>query len=125
MFFQRAGDTERVIECLLREGDRLAAVKLRIASGMNEEALRIASGAKPGEAGYVELTKLAAELRFQTGDLVGGGRMLLALLSVPLPSEERLALGRQAVEAFWAPATMSVPAVPSSVCCHWWPRDPS
>ncbi|MBI5608446.1 MAG: protein kinase [Deltaproteobacteria bacterium] len=100
VYFQRAGDTERVIECLLREGDRLAVVKLRLASGMKDEALRVATSVKPGEPGYVELTKLAAELMLQNGDLVGGGRVLLSLLKVSLPAEERVEFGRQAIEAF-------------------------
>ncbi len=100
VYFQRAGDTEKVIECLLREGDRLAAVKLRLAGGKPEEALRIASSAKPSDPGFTELTKLASEMLFQNGDLVAGGRTLLTLLKVPLPADERLAIGRQAVEAF-------------------------
>ncbi len=100
VYFQRAGDTERVIECLLREGDRLAVVKLRLASGMKDEALRVAKSATPADAGYVELSKMAAEIMFESGDMVGGGRLLLTLLKASVSSEERQDFGRQAIEAF-------------------------
>ncbi len=96
--FQKAGETERAIQCLTLDGDRLAVIKMRAALGQADEALRVALAIPTTDAIFVEVGQIAVELLVNRGDKAQALRILLQLLSAPLPAQERTALGKQGAE---------------------------
>ena len=100
LHFQKAGATERAIQCLTLEGDKLAVVKMRAALGQVDEALRVALAVQPSEAAFTEAAQIAAALLLGRKEHRQAARILLQLLSAPLPHIEKLAIGKQAAQLF-------------------------
>lgn len=96
--WQIAGEPERAIGALLREGDKLAVIKLRAARGEIDEALRVVSTVAQTEASYAEAIQIAAGLHRQSGNDRAAFQALFQLLGTSLAGERRLALTREAVE---------------------------
>ena len=78
-----AGDTERAIAALQREGDKLGAAKLRMARNEEEKALDLLTSIGDLEAAYPEALRLRGQLLRQRGDAKGAFKALYALLSLP------------------------------------------
>ena len=95
---QRGGDTERAIHCLTLDGDKIAVIKLRLALGQADEALRIAQAVSPSAEQYVEAAQIAASIQVGRGETAAAVRTMLALLDAPMPVPMKLATGRQAAE---------------------------
>ena len=95
---QRSGDTERAIHCLTLDGDRIAVIKLRMALGQTDEALRIAQAISPSSEHYVEAAQIAASIQIGRGETAAAARTLLSMLDAPMPDAIKLATGRTAAE---------------------------
>jgi len=95
---QRGGDTERAIHCLTLDGDKIAVIKLRLALGQADEALRIAQAVSPSAEHYVEAAQIAASIQVGRGETASAARTMLTLLDAPLPVAIKLATGKQAAE---------------------------
>lgn len=102
LHYQKGGDVERAIGALGLEGDKLAVVKMRMALGHRDEALRVAQAASVSEPAYVELAKLAVQMLLERGDHSGAGRVLTSLLQAPLTAEDRHLLGVQCIDTLIA-----------------------
>ena len=96
--YQRAGETERAIHCLTMEGDKITVIKLRMALGQLDEALRIAQAVSSTEAVYIDAAQIVANLQIQRGEKAAAARTLLGLLGAPVPDAVRMAIGRSAAE---------------------------
>ena len=96
--YQKAGNAERAIHCLSLEGDKLTVVKLRIANGQIDEALRVALSVGPAEAAVVEVSLLVLQMLQDKGDKATLSRTLLALLQAPLAEGDKVKYGRQALK---------------------------
>lgn len=102
LHYQKAGDVEHAINALALEGDKATVVKMRIALGHQDEALRVALSTSPGDAAFVELTKLAIQLQLDRQDKAAAGRSMLNLLQAPLSPEERHHFGVQCIDTLLA-----------------------
>lgn len=102
LHYQKGGDVERAIGALGLEGDKLAVVKMRMALGHHDEALRVAQAASLSEPAYVELAKLAVQMLLERGDRSGAGRVLTNLLQAPLSPEDRHLFGVQCIDTLLA-----------------------
>lgn len=100
LHFQKAGATERAIQCLTLEGDKVTVVKLRAALGQIDEALRVALAVPPSDAAFPEAAQIAARLLLDRKEHRQAARILLQLLSAPLPAIEKLAIGKRAAQLF-------------------------
>lgn len=94
----QGGDIERAIQCLMLEGDKIAVIKLRIARGQTELAVRQAEAVVATETCFAEAMQIAADLREQEDNLDGALKDLARALKAPLADRARLAIGRRAAE---------------------------
>ncbi len=94
----QAGDPERAIQCLTLEGDRIAVVKLRIARGETDIALRLAESVVSTETYFAEAMQIAADLRQQMDDGDGALKDLYRAMQAGLDNASRLEVGRRAAE---------------------------
>ncbi len=94
----QGGDVERAIQCLTLEGDRIAVIKLRIARGENDVALRLAEAVVSTETCFAEAMQIAADLRVQSDDGDGALKDLYRAMQAGLDNATRLEVGRRAAE---------------------------
>jgi tRNA A-37 threonylcarbamoyl transferase component Bud32 len=99
---QKAGHAERAIQCLTLDGDKVAVVKMRLALGQHDEALRVAQSAQASEAAYLELLQLTVEVQRQRGDKAGLGRALSAWAQAPIATDDRITAAREAIDVLMA-----------------------
>ena len=93
-----AGDPERAIAALQREGDKLGAAKLRMARNEVDKALDLLTSIGDLEAAYPEALRLRGQLLRQRGDAKGAFKAYYSLLSLPGSQPGLLALTQDAVE---------------------------
>ncbi len=96
--WQLAGEGDRAIGALLREGDKLAVIKLRVARNELDLALRVIASVGETDAAYLDVQRIAASVYRQVGDDRAAFKALYKVLESSLPTAERLALTRDAVE---------------------------
>ena len=94
----QGGDIERAIQCLMLEGDKIAVIKLRIARGQTDLAVRQAESVLSTETCFAEAMQIAADLREQDDDVEGALKNLGRALKAHLDDTSRLAIGRRAAE---------------------------
>ncbi len=96
--WQLAGEPERAILALEREGDKIAAARLRIARGEHDRALALLKSVGETEQQYPQSLRLRADLLRDRGDLKGAFQALHGLLSLPGHAEKLPQWTREAVE---------------------------
>jgi predicted Ser/Thr protein kinase len=96
--WQLADEGDRAIGALLREGDKLAVIKLRVARDEFDLALRVIASVGETDAAYLDVQRIAVSVYRQTGDDRSAFKALFKVLESSLPAPERLALTREAVE---------------------------
>ncbi|MCB9740016.1 MAG: protein kinase [Deltaproteobacteria bacterium] len=96
--WQLAGEPERAMGCLLREGDKLAVIKLRVARGEVDQALQVISTVVDTEGAYVDALRIGASLHRERGDDKAAFKALYKLLETRLSDADRLQFTREAVE---------------------------
>ena len=96
--WQLAGEPERAIVALERDGDKIAAARLRFARGEHDRALALLKSVSETESQYPQSLRLRADLLRERGDLKGAFQALHGLLTLPGQPEKLAQWTREAVE---------------------------
>jgi tetratricopeptide (TPR) repeat protein len=96
--YSKLGQAENAIRCLMREGDRLAVIKLRIAGGNIDDAMRLAESIDPTEPEFIEAMEIAADLHEQQDNQTEALKNLNRLIQAPLKPEAKRKFTKRAIE---------------------------